>query len=236
MALSTGDQNMRQVCVTSIVVCFVLTFLAAAAVAADPSGLKPGADGWICLFDGKGVDAWQKPPADRWKVVDGVLTWEKGCGNIWTKDQFGDFQLDLEVKVAKNTNSGVFLRSPKGETNWLHGSIEIQILGSYGDRKPNKHDMCAVYDVLAPSVAAETPIGEWNHVVITFKGNSLKIELNGKQVIDADLNQWTEAHKNPDGSPNKFNTAYKDMAKVGHLGLQDHGSPVWYRNIKVKPL
>ena len=103
---------MRQVYVTSIVVCFVLTFLVAEAVAADPSGLKPGADGWICLFDGKGLDAWQKPATDRWKVVDGVLTWEKGCGNIWTKDKFGDFQLDLEVKVAKNTNSGVFLRSP----------------------------------------------------------------------------------------------------------------------------
>jgi hypothetical protein len=73
-------------------------------------------------------------------------------------------------------------------------------------------------------------------MVITAKGNSIQIELNGKKIIDADLNQWAEAGKNPDGSKNKFKTAYKDMAKAGHLGLQDHGQTVWYRNIKIKPL
>ncbi|MCY3021465.1 MAG: DUF1080 domain-containing protein [Planctomycetota bacterium] len=216
----------------------VLLFVGLGAVAAEPepSGLKPDAEGWIHLFDGKDLSAFQKPAADKWKVEDGIMTYQKGCGNIWTKDKFGDFIIDLEVKVQKDTNSGVFLRSPKGEQNWLQGSFEIQVLGSFGDRKPSKHDMGALYDCLAPSVAAEKPLGEWNHMVITFKGNSLKITLNDKQIIDADLDKWTEAKKNPDGSPNKFTTAYKYMAKVGHLGLQDHGAPVWYRNVKIKPL
>ncbi|MBM4018650.1 MAG: DUF1080 domain-containing protein [Planctomycetes bacterium] len=202
----------------------------------EPSGLKPDAQGWITLFDGKNLDAFQKPPADKWKIIDGVLTWEKGCGNLWTRDKLGDFVLDLEVKCEKGTNSGVFLRSAEGERNWLHGSIEIQVAGTQGDRKPGKHDLGSVYDVLAPAVAAEKPIGQWNRMVITFKGNSLQITLNDKPIINADLNQWTEAGMNPDGSKNKFKTAYKDMAKVGFLGLQDHGAPVWYRNIKVKPL
>jgi len=214
----------------------LLVVFGAAAGEPEPSGLKPDADGWIWLFNGKNLDAWQKPAADKWKVEDGVMSTIGKSGNIWTKDKFGDFTIDLEVKCQKDTNSGVFLRSPKGEQNWLNGSIEIQVLGSFGDRKPGKHDLGAMYDCLAPSVAAEKPLGEWNHMVITAKGNSIKITLNDKQIIDADLDKWTEARKNPDGSANKFTTAYKDMAKVGYLGLQDHGAPVWYRNVKIKPL
>ena len=226
---------MRRLAAVSVVVAMLLAFMSVAGEP-EPSGLKPDAEGWIHLFDGKDLNAFQKPAADKWTVVDGIMTWQKGCGNIWTKDKFGDFIFDLEVKVQKDTNSGVFLRSPKGEQNWLQGSFEIQVLGSFGDRKPGKHDMGALYDCLAPSVAAEKPLGEWNHMVITFKGNSLKIVLNDKQIVDANLDLWTEAKKNPDGSPNKFTTAYKDMAKAGHIGLQDHGAPVWYRNIKIKLL
>jgi hypothetical protein len=197
---------------------------------ADPS------DGWTVLFDGKNLDAWQKPPADKWKIVDGILTWQKGCGDIWTKEKYGDFVLDLEFKVEKSTNSGVFLRSPEGGKNWLHGSIEIQIIAPPKDGKPDKHTTGAIYDCLAPSVFAEKPAGEWNHMVITAKGNSIKIVLNDKPIIDANLDDWKEAGMNPDGSKNKFKTAYKDMAKVGNIGLQDHGAPVWYRNVKIKTL
>jgi type 1 glutamine amidotransferase len=193
-------------------------------------------DGWITLFDGKNLDAWQKPAADKWKIVDGIMTWEKGCGNIWTKEKFGDFIVDVEFKCEKGTNSGVFLRSVEGEKNWLQGSFEIQVAAPPGDGKAKKHSTGALYDCVAPSVFAEKPAGEWNRMVITFKGNSLKIVLNDKPIIDANLDDWKEAGMNPDGSKNKFKTAYKDMGKIGYLGLQDHGAPVWYRSVKVKPL
>jgi hypothetical protein len=206
--------------------------LAFCALAAAPDPQQ----GWVTLFDGKSLDAWQKPPAEKWKIEEGVLAWQKGCGNLWTKEKYGDFTLDLEYKVGDNSNSGVFLRSPKGEENWLQGSIEIQVLTPPKDGKPTKHTTGSIYDCLAPSVFAEKPVGEWNRMVITFVGNSLKIILNEKPIIDADLNKWTEAHKNPDGTKNKFDTPYKDMAKSGCLGLQDHGQTVWYRNIKIKPL
>ncbi len=215
-----------------------LRFLApAAAVLSLALGAfaSPAQD-WTVLFDGKNLDAWQKPPADNWKIEDGVLTWQKGCRNLWTREKFDDFVLDLEYKVAGNSNSGIFLRSPEGEKNWLQGSIEIQVMTPPKSGQPNKHTTGAVYDCLAPSVFAEKPAGEWNRMVITFRGNSLKVVLNDKPIIDADLNKWTEAGKNPDGSKNKFKTAYKDMAKLGHLGLQDHGQPVWYRNIRIKRL
>jgi hypothetical protein len=206
--------------------------LASCALAAAPAPRE----GWTPLFDGKNLDAWQKAPADKWKIEDGVLAWQKGCGNLWTKEKYGDFTLDLEYKVGDNSNSGIFLRSPEGEKNWLQGSIEIQVATPSKDGKVSKHTTGSVYDCLEPSVFAEKTPGEWNRMVITFVGNSLKVALNDKPIIDADLNKWTEAHKNPDGSKNKFNTAYKDMAKSGHLGLQDHGQTVWYRNIKIKAM
>ncbi|HEX7572514.1 MAG TPA: DUF1080 domain-containing protein, partial [Bacteroidota bacterium] len=97
-------------------------------------------------------------------------------------------------------------------------------------------DCGAIFDCLAPSANAVRPPGEWNHYTITCKGSMITVVLNGRQVIAMDLNRWTEAHKNPDGTPNKFNTAYKDMPRVGNIGLQYHGHPVWYRNVKILTL
>ena len=54
--------------------------------------------------------------------------------------------------------------------------------------------------------------------------------------VNRALDQWSEAHKNPDGTPNKFTTAYKDMPREGHLGFQYHGKPVWFKNLIIKPL
>ena len=59
------------------------------------------------------------------------------------------------------------------------------------------------------------------------------VVLNGELVSEMDLDQWTEAHQNPDGTRNKFNTAYQELARVGHIGFQEHGHPVWYRNMKI---
>lgn len=169
-----------------------------------------------------------------WAMEDGVLT-RKGGGDIWTKDRYGDFVLDLEFKVAERTNSGIFFRTAD-INNWLHTGIEIQVYDSYGREKPGKHDCGAVYDVLEPSVNAVKPAGEWNRITITAKGPMVNIIMNGEKIIDMNLDDWPEAHKNPDGTKNKFNIAYKDMARVGSFGFQDHGKPVWYRKIKVKKL
>ncbi len=199
---------------------------------ATPTEGKPGKDGWIDLLAGDHLDLWQKPGAEKWQLAKGVLSWKKGCGSLWTKQVFNDFAVDLEVKCAKNTNSGVYLRGPV--ESW-HG-LEIQVFHSFGKKKPGKHDMGAVYDCQEPSAAAEKPIGQWNHLLITFAGNRLKVVLNDQQIVDADLDEWKELHRNPDGTANKFDWVIKDLPKKGHIGLQDHGTPVWYRNIRVKPL
>lgn len=171
---------------------------------------------------------------DSWSYVNGVLS-ARGGGDIWTKERYGNFILDLEFKLAENTNSGVFVRTDD-VVHWLHTAIEIQVLDSYGNKEISKHDCGAIFDCLAPAVNAVKPAGQWNRYTIICYENKINVVLNGQAIIDMDLNQWTEAHKNPDGTPNKFNTAYKDMAREGHIGLQYHGHPVWYRNIRIKEL
>jgi len=64
----------------------------------------------------------------------------------------------------------------------------------------------------------------------------IDVALNGRQVLQMDLDRWAEPRKNPDGTPNKYPKSLKDFAREGHIGLQDHGRPVWYRNVRVKRL
>jgi len=79
---------------------------------------------------------------------------------------------------------------------------------------------------------------KWNHMTVKAVGPQIYVVLNGEQIIDMNVDDWTEPHKNPDyvGTRNKFNKAIKDMPRVGHIGFQDHGNPVWYRNVKIKHL
>jgi len=109
----------------------------------------------------------------------------------------------------------------------------VQVLDSYGKKEVGREDCGAIFDYLAPSMNAVKAPGEWNRYTITCRGKAITVLLNGHQIISMDLNRWKEAHKNPDGTPNKFNNAYKDMPRSGNIGLQYHGHPVWYRNLRI---
>ncbi len=215
--------------------------------------LAAGADeaGWIWLFKGAEQDLkdnWTWRPRrprktktgriiqpGKWRVIEGgVLECLPPCGYIWTKQKFDNFVIDFDFKVSPHANSGLFFRA--NPRNPVQGGMEIQILDSYGRKKVGRHDMGALYDCAAPTVNAAKPAGEWQHLTLTADGPRLTVVLNGKQILQVDLNRWTQPHKNPDGSRNKFRTAYKDMPRSGHIGFQDHGHKVWFRNIRIKPL
>jgi len=196
--------------------------------------LKPG--GWRDLASEDLSNCTFRPGS--WVVQDGVLARKgtpKDRNDIWTKETYGDFSLDLEFKVTKKTNSGIFFRTADIH-NPVQTGIEVQVFDSYGKAKPGKHDCGAVYDCLEPSRNMVRKPGQWNRCTIVCKANTICVVMNGEQIIDMDMNAWTQPHKNPDGSKNKFNTAYKDMPQTGHIGFQDHGHAVWYRNIKIRPL
>ncbi|MCD6303420.1 MAG: DUF1080 domain-containing protein [Planctomycetes bacterium] len=206
-----------------------------AAGAVKPSGIEGK---WRVLFDGKSLAGWRNPaggpPGKGWVLQDGAMVRKAKAGNIWTAGRYGDFILELEVKPGGN--SGILLRTTNPR-DYVQTGIEIQVLNSFGKEKLTRHDFGAVYDCLAPSSnALKGGPNDWQKVRVTCDDNIIKVAVNGRQVIDMDLDKWTEAHKNPDGSPNKFRTAYKDMMREGHIGLQDHGAMVAYRNIRIKPL
>jgi hypothetical protein len=206
--------------------------LVVASCATMPLKSHPMTIGWENLLEDDLSNCTFNPGS--WTMEKGVLT-RQGGGSIWTQEQYGDFILDLEFKVAEGTNSGIFFRTADIKDPVQTG-IEMQIYDSYGREKPTKYDCGAIYDCLEPKVNTMKPAGQWNRVTIMAKGSKINIVMNGRQIIDMDLNDWTQAHQNPDGTKNKFNTAYKDTAWQGAFGFQDHGKPVWYRNIKVKRL
>jgi hypothetical protein len=206
----------------------VLAVFLAATGTADP---KEG--GWRPLFDGTDLAGWTsaagQQPGKGWIVDDGALVRKGTSGDLWTRDRFGDFILDLEFQTTGN--SGVFIRTDKPTDNVQTG-LEIQIERA---SRPDRHSCGALYDALAPTKEASNKDG-WNHLVITARGPQITVVMNDEPIIDADLDRWTEPGKNPDGTKNKFNTALKDFKREGHIGLQDHGAVVSFRNIKIKPL
>ncbi len=188
-----------------------------AALAQETSSKKTD-EGWIALFDGTSLDAWQnarRPKAkNTWSIEDDAMTNVRHGHDIATKAQFKDFDLKLEYKTVKDGNSGVYLR----------GRIEIQILDSYGKEEVGKSDDGAIYDKFAPLVNASKPAGEWNQLEATYVGDTLTVKLNGRLIHDKlKIKQLTGG-----ALPGKVNDP-------GPLMLQgDHGK-VWFRNVKIRP-
>jgi len=192
----------------------------------------PDVSGWEDLFS---ADLSNADGAEHWTFEDGLLV-AKHKNTLWTKESYGDFVLDLEFKVAKESNSGVFLRS--GNTEKVLEALEIQV---HENKDGSKYGMVgAIYDALPPTESVARPVGEWNRYTITCKGGKVQLIFNGRQVLDADLDDWSEQGKNPDGTDNKFPETLRHFSRKGPIGFQGlHGkakAPVWYRNVRIKPL
>ncbi|MDA0839710.1 MAG: DUF1080 domain-containing protein [Planctomycetota bacterium] len=195
------------------------------------------ASDWINLFDGKTLKGWAALGDDAgWKVEDGcILCTVQGGQYLYTLDQFDDFVLEIDYKIEPNCNSGIFLRW-RNLSDPVQTGIEIQVLDTHGKEPATVHCCGAIYDLVPPTRNVCSEAGGWNHHAITCNDNMLTVELNGEEIAVMDLDLWDTPEQNHDGTKNKFKTALKDFARYGHIGLQDHGGKVWYRNIRVKKL
>jgi hypothetical protein len=225
-----------------IILSFLLIALCVSGTLAADNELTPKekADGWILLFDGKTLDGWmtssEKP--SKTPLEDGCINPHK-CGGYMMvhKEKWGNFVLSCDFKISKGCNSGIFIRTyslkPRPGKDVGFNGMEVAIDDTKG---AGYHDTGALYDLVKPTKEMRKPTGEWNHIVITSNNNLIEVELNGEMVTRMDVDQWTKPNLRPDGTPHKFDIAYKDHPRTGYIGLQDHGAPCWFKNIRIKTL
>jgi hypothetical protein len=223
------------------IVCALGLLIAPLAAAADNElTAKEKKEGWILLFDGKTLDGWMtsggKP--SKTPVEDGCINPHR-CGGYMMvhKKPWENYVLSLDYKISKGCNSGIFIRTfslvPRPGKDVGFNGLEVAIDDTKG---AGYHDPGAIYDLVKPKKQMQKPAGEWNHIVITSNRNVIEVELNGEKVTRMDTDEWTKPYLRPDGTKHKFDIAYKDHPRKGYIGLQDHGSPCWFKNIKIKPL
>jgi hypothetical protein len=190
------------------------------------------------IFDGKTPAGWiingtGKPVPAKNVQEDGLNPHESGAYVVLHEQPVKDFVLEFDYKLSKGCNSGVFLRVADPKDPVMTG-LEVALDDTTGT---GFHDTGAIYDLVKPTANAQKPAGEWNHMVITAKGPSITIELNGKKVSEFDHDAFPEAGKRPDGSKHKFgDVVIKDLNRKGFFGFQDHGQDCWYKNIKLTSL
>ncbi|MCC5024991.1 MAG: DUF1080 domain-containing protein [Candidatus Synoicihabitans palmerolidicus] len=195
-------------------------------------------DGWRDLLASDLSNA--EFPHGVWTSSEaGVLT-ASADEVLWTKQDYGNFDLDLEFKTADGTNSGViFHASDTG--NWIPNSIEVQIADDYSpvwSTRDRTWQCGALFGQLAAARRAVHSPGEWNRMTVSVRGREVVVLLNGHRVIDADTGLWTSGTHNPDGSaiPAWLSTPWAELATRGRIGLQGKHAeaPVWFRNLRVR--
>ncbi len=197
-------------------------------------------EGWLLLFDGRTHAGWMNSDrtAPKTSVEDSALNPHKaGHYMLVHERQWKDYVLAVDFKISKGCNSGIFIRTsplePREGKDVGSNGIEVAIDGT---TDAGYHDTGALYELVKPARNAMKPVGEWNHIEITSRGPIIEVVLNGERVTRADLDVFQEPNKRPDGTAHKFDIAYRDHPRTGYIGLQDHGSPCWFKNIKLRPL
>jgi len=191
----------------------------------DPAAPAPKTqDGWEILFDGGDLDQWRLDER-AWVIEDGALQFLGRPDPIETKELFDDFELTLEFRPMAGERGAVEIHG--GERHW-RSRLRIALTG-YGDKPAEAAG--AMLGFAAPSQPATIREGEWNTARIQTAGSTLSVSINGLTVNQIDLNDWSEAGKNPDGSTNRSPSALKDLPTEGSIALDGN---VAFRNVTIE--
>ena len=178
------------------------------------------------MFNGKDLDGWVGA-TDQYEVKDGAIVCMPGKGgNLFAKDEYGDFVLRFEFKLPPGGNNGIALRTPL-DGHPARDGIEVQVLDDSHPKYAKLKDFQyhgSVYKYVPAKRGFLRPVGEWNSQEITYNGSEIQVILNGTEILNADLSEFKAKE-----------TAGIRKTK-GHLGFAGHKDPVAFRNIRIKRL
>lgn len=195
---------------------------------------KEKKQGYQLLFNGQSMDQWTGA-TDTYVAENGTITIhpEKGSGgNLYTKNEYSDFDFRFEFKLTAGANNGVGIRAPL-EGDAAYAGMEIQILDNDAPEYKDLHTYQyhgSIYGVVPAKRGYLKPVGEWNEEEIIAKGPKIKVILNGTVITDADI---TEARENGTMDGRQHPGLKREK---GHIGFLGHGSVVQFKNIRVKDL
>ncbi|MFN8573526.1 MAG: DUF1080 domain-containing protein [Gemmatimonadaceae bacterium] len=196
---------------------------------------------WHALFDGKTLDGWRGYQMFRapvgWEASNGVLSKRFPTEDLITDGVYGDFELELEWRISKGGNSGIFYRGTERYSHVYWSAPEFQLLDDAAapDAKNRLTSAGAAYAIYPSPAGNVKPAGEWNTTRIICRGAHVEHWLNGKKLLEYEL--WSADWK-AKVKASKFNefTEY-GLAKVGHIAFQgDHDGELAFRNIRIREL
>jgi len=194
--------------------------------------LRQRCGAWKSLFDGSSSEGWIGD-VDGYQFSNGEIHCTAGTGgNIYSKDQYGDFILRFEFKLSPGSNNGLGLRTPSSG-DAAYAGMEAQILDDSAEKwanlKPYQYHG-SIYGVVPSRRGFQKPVGEWNQQEVRCDGRKVKIVLNGHVIIDADLDAASRGGT-IDGRDHPGLTR-----SSGHIGFLGHGDAVAFRNLRIQPI
>ena len=210
-------------------------------------------EGWVHLFNGKDFDGLSKCNGDampvNWTIEENAMKVLLGEGKnpgqgsggdiLFHKKKFKNFEFSIDWKASEMANSGIFyyVREVPGKPIYF-AAPEIQVLDNdkATDNKIDSHLAGSLYDMIAADPATINPAGEWNTCVIKVVDGIATVSMNGTEVVKYShwTDEWDQLVEN--SKFKRFEGFQEGIAKEGYIGLQDHGYPVWFRNIKIREL
>lgn len=226
---------------------FICTLVAAAIATVCPLVFAAAPGPWVPLMDGSSLDAWRgfqkEHVPSAWKINEvGELVMApaaadggEGHENLITKQQYADFELEFEWRIAPGGNSGVMYLVTEDVPHPYHTGPEYQVLDDAGYKQLGpKHVAGSLYGLYQRDANPVKPAGEWNTARIIHNQGRVEHWLNGEKVVEAQIGSdaWRDRV-----AGSKFSKWPRfATSPAGHIALQDHGSEVAYRNIRVREL
>ncbi len=204
-------------------------------------------EGWELLFNGQDLNNWKNYNSDEtggWIIEDGCLEAKgdgsDGNGYIVTRKQYASFDLKFDWKIAEGGNSGVLyhvIESPRFSTPYLTGP-EYQLIDDIGfpEKLEEWQKAGADYAMYIPDPSKKrlNPAGEWNSSRILFDNGHVEHWLNGEKILEFEA--WTDEWFELKNSGKWVNAPEYGLSSTGYISLQDHGSKVWFRNMKIREI